>query len=153
MSLFVKPLLDRRRVIAIIGGVIAAAAVAALVAGREFVRVRDIMLSIPSADVAVRDMTEQRMIVAIVILSAAGAAFCLCLALAVARPNAHAPIVGCLTPLLAFAAVLPVYQFVYHGVPPGWHINIAEEYRWAQPAGVVAGLLAYAVVAAGTIRK
>jgi hypothetical protein len=147
-SLFSVPLMDRPRGFAVAVGVMTSAMVTAAIAGREYARITEIMRFM-SATANARDVTnalvEQRLMYAIAIASGIFVGGALCLAFAITRPPVH-PLVAGLVPFIAFIAILPQYWFVYRDAPAGWHINIAEEYRLAQPAGVLAGVIGYGLI-------
>ena len=57
------------------------------------------------------------------------------------------------TIVFALAVSSAALWYAYRDAPPGWHINIAEEDRWAQPAGSVAALVVYGLCHVAAVRS
>jgi hypothetical protein len=129
----------RENIAAIVVGSVVALVVAAIIDGPEYLRVRSISIAYG------HDYHDSRDVFVLVVATTFAFAAVALVVLSVARgADRKALVVLSALPLSLFAA-LPVYWYTYKGAPPGWHINIVEEHRWSQLAGVAAGLLAYAV--------
>lgn len=132
----------RRDVAAIVAGLVVAVSVAAIIDGRELRRVRSIAFAYGHDD------HESSVVFLLVVGSTFVFAAVALTALSLARDADRRALVVLLVLPASLFACLPVYWYIYRGTPSGWHISIAEEHRWAQPAGIAAALLAYGVARA-----
>ena len=127
----------RRQIAPISIGVFVAVVVAAIIDGREFLRVRSISL-------AYGHDYRDSLVVFLLVVAATFVFAAVGLAAVSASDSAdRKALIGMAALLLSLFASLPVYWYTYRDAPEGWHINIAEEHRWAQPAGVAAALFSY----------
>lgn len=127
----------RRNLAAIAIGLFVAVVVAAIIDGREFLRVREI------AKAYGHDHRDALLVFGLVLAGTFVFAAIVLAALAALRsPDRKALLVVFAIPSSLFAC-LPVYWYEYRDAPPGWHINIADEHSLAPMAGVAAGLIAY----------
>ena len=133
--------MDRLRKDAVALGAFAALVTAVLIDGSEFLRVR----AISKADG--RYDTEDTVIFALVVASAFAFALATLVVLSIVRTAGRKAVVAFVAMAFSpYLGALPVYWYVYRDVAPEWHINIAGEHRWAQPAALAAALVVYGLL-------
>jgi hypothetical protein len=136
----------RRDSSSILFGLFAAVAVTSAIDGRELLRVKAIAFAYH------RSYQSTVVLFILVVASTLGFTSVVLTALSLIPSEIGKSVVAvCALPGSLFAP-LPVYWYSYRGIPPGWHVSIAEAHRYSPAAGFITALIAYAVWCAAASR-